>query len=65
MTKTQTWTVFSIRIASILVKQGHELIETLPDLKRPGKEVFLFKVDETFHRDLQDATKGGSRNGSR
>lgn len=61
--KTDTWLVFSVKVAGILIKQGHKIIDTLPNPKIPGKDMFLFEVNDTFHRDLQDAIEGGSRNG--
>lgn len=60
---SNTWLVFSTRIAGILIKQGHKIVDTLPNPKIPGKDMFLFEIDDTFSRDLQDAIEGGSRNG--
>lgn len=45
--------IFSIKYAGKLIKMGHEVLETLPNPKRPDLDMFLFKVDATFDEDFK------------
>lgn len=45
--------VFSMRLAGMLIKQGHKVIETLPNPRNPQVSMFLFQADETFDEDFK------------
>lgn len=45
--------IFSIKYAGKLIKMGHEVLEILPNPKRPDLDMFLFKVDATFDEDFK------------
>ena len=57
--------VFSMKYAGQLMKMGHEVLEVLPNPRKPKLDMFLFAVDETFDEDfkkLQEGDKYGNRN---
>lgn len=45
--------IFSIKYAGKLIKMGHEVLEILPNPKRPDLDMFLFKADATFDEDFK------------
>ena len=49
---TSTWTVFSMKVAVKLRGLGHELIKYKPNFADLTKKVFIFRVNETFERDI-------------
>lgn len=55
--------VFSIKFAGQLIKMGHELLETVPNPRKPELDMFLFKADPTFDEDFSNLVKGGTRDG--
>ena len=57
--------IFSIKYAGQLMKMGHQVLETLPNPRKPKLDMFLFAADKTFDEDfkkLQEGDKYGSRN---
>lgn len=50
--------VFSMKYAGRLISLGHEVLEVLPNPRRPELDMFLFKADETFDEDFKRVQKG-------
>ena len=45
--------IFSIKYAGQLMKMGHEVLEVLPNPRKPKLDMFLFKADATFDEDFK------------
>ncbi len=45
--------VFSMKFAGRLVNMGHEILEVLPNPRKPELDMFLFKADATFDEDFK------------
>ena len=57
--------IISMKHAGQLMKMGHEVLEVLPNPRKPKLDMFLFVADETFDEDfkkLQEGDKYGSGN---
>ena len=57
--------IFSMKYAGQLMKMGHEVLEVLPNPRKPKLDMFLFAADKTFDEDfkkLQEGDKYGNRN---
>lgn len=52
--------IFSMKYAGQLIKMGHEVIETLPNPRKPWLDMWLFKYDDTFDEDFNKLQKGVS-----
>ena len=44
--------VFNMTYAAKLIKMGHQVIETLPNPRKPELDMWLFKADATFDEDF-------------
>lgn len=44
--------IFSLRIATELMKKGYQIIDYKPNLNNPRLKVFIFKVEGNFKKDL-------------
>lgn len=60
--QSNTWVVYSMRVATELIKRGHIVVATIPNAKDPKYTSWIFAIDQTFERDLEEL-KGGARNG--
>ena len=45
--------IFSMKYAGQLMKMGHQVLETLPNPRKPKLDMFLFKADATFDEDFK------------
>ena len=45
--------IFSIKYAGQLMKMRHQVLETLPNTRKPELDMFLFKADATFDEDFK------------
>ena len=52
-----TYTIFSLRIANALAKQGFEIVNTGINVKNPKYSVFYFKDSEELRTALDKLTK--------
>lgn len=46
--------IFSLRIATELIKKGYEIVDYKPNLKNPKLKVFIFRVEKDFEKDLSE-----------
>lgn len=60
--KQNTKIIYSMKIASELIKMGHIVLTTIPNPQDPKYTSWIFVVDDTFYRDLE-ILKGGVRIG--
>ena len=49
---TTTWTVYSMKVALKLVELGYDILKYRPNMQDITKKVFIFRVNETFERDI-------------
>lgn len=54
--------VYSLRIATELIRRGHKVITTIPNPEEPRYTTWIFEVDDTLELDFEEI-KGGIRNG--
>ena len=52
MAKTKT--IFSMRVAALLVRKGHEILKREPNINDLRYDVFHFKYSEIFQKDLNE-----------
>lgn len=45
--------IFSMKYAGKLISLGHEVLEILPNPRKPELDMFLFKADDTFDEDFE------------
>ena len=50
--------VFSMKYAGQLMKMGHEVLEVLPNPRKPHLDMFLFAADKTFDEDFKRLQEG-------
>lgn len=50
--------VFSMKYAGQLMKMGHQILETLPNPRKPELDMFLFAADKTFDEDFKRLQEG-------
>lgn len=60
--KQNTKIIYSMRIATELIKMGHIVLITKPNIKNPKYMSWIFVLDDTLERDLEEL-KGGVRIG--
>lgn len=53
--------VFSMKYAGQLIKMGHEVLETLPNPRKPELDMFLFKADDSFDEDFKKLQRKGQK----
>ena len=51
--------IFSMKYKGQLMKMGHEVLEVLPNPRKPKLDMFLFAADETFDEDFKKLQEGG------
>jgi hypothetical protein len=51
-TNTKYRPVYKMDYAMELIKQGHEVVQTIPNPKNNRYITWIFKVDDTFDKDL-------------
>lgn len=59
--KDKTRVIYSMKIAAELIRMGHKVIMTMPNIKDNRYTVWVFEVNDTFKADFE-ALKGGCRN---
>lgn len=50
----RTKMIFSLRVAGLLTRRGHEIIKRTPNLNKPHLDVFIFELTDEFIEDLDD-----------
>lgn len=60
--QNNTKIIYSMRIATELIKMGHTVLITKPNIKNPKYMSWVFVLDDTLERDLE-GLKGGARIG--
>lgn len=53
--------VFSMKYAGQLIKMGHEVLEILPNPRKPELDMFLFKADDSFDEDFKKLQRKGQK----
>lgn len=50
------FTVFSLRVAGLLMARGHNLVEMKPDRRNPDKNVYYFSRTNELINDINEIT---------